>query len=624
MSKAAFPTNDFLRRRLQTSLMVTTLALSVASTLFLLIFSSRIGFGISSVSNTLTQGLTAIFSQFILFIGILIFAIGAILSAIISFLMMAQRTRDIGLIKAAGCPNGLVGGYFMTELLVTALLGCILGVVGGFIIDYAVTNIVFSGYTFPNLWFAPLVFVSFLILSIIFGLQPILKAARMSPIHALSPISYYGINAEKKHKPLSRSALTWRIATRSLSRRQSASIRIVILLSAVFILLTVSVAGGIIAGDTTTSWVQKASNIDTIVVAHNSMGNQYKLLLSKFSGTKETGDFNYTNPKLVIQPDVIKQLSALPGVSLVDSRLIAKEHVREVSNFTVDPDTLATYSVGDSRQEDVLVIGVNPAKLASSWFIDGRFLAENDDLKAVIGDTVVNQMYSIDQSRGILFSNPLVESIAFHNSTFNIVGLCVDPLNNGLVVYVPIERLLNISGASGPNILLIKLNSSVQRSEVISQINRSLQSGNSDLNVFDLTSIVEKNTGFLASTWQTMMFLPLFTLASATLCLVGYMMLAVDEQHQEFAVLRAIGAKPKTVVSVLAIQSIILLVSSFAVGITLGTMITLVILIKQPLVTGFTLFEIAGWLITALAGMFILSLIPAFRLAKTSILKIMA
>jgi putative ABC transport system permease protein len=353
------------------------------------------------------------------------------------------------------------------------------------------------------------------------------------------------------------------------------------------------------------------------------MGNQYKLLLSKFSGAKETGDFNYTDPKLVIQPDVIKQLSTLPGVSLVDSRLIVKEHVREVSNFTVDPDTLATYSVGDSRQDDVLVIGVNPAKLASSWFIDGRFLAENDDLKAVIGDTVVNQMYSIDQSKGILFSNPLVESIAFHNSTFNIVGLCVDPLNNGLVVYVPIERLLNIAGASSPNILLIKLNSSVQRSLTISQIKTSLQSANPDLNVFDLTSIVEKNTGFLASTWQTMMFLPLFTLASATLCLVGYMMLTVDEQHQEFAVLRAIGAKPKTVVSVLAIQSIILLVSSFAVGITLGTMITLVILIKQPLVTSFTFFEIAGWLITALAGMFILSLIPAFRLAKTSILKIM-
>ena len=51
------------------------------------------------------------------------------------------------------------------------------------------------------------------------------------------------------------------------------------------------------------------------------------------------------------------------------------------------------------------------------------------------------------------------------------------------------------------------------------------------------------------------MLLPLLTLVSAALCLVGYMMLAVDEQHQEFAVLRAVGAKPKIIVAILAIQS---------------------------------------------------------------------
>ena len=66
MIKAAFPVNDLLRRKLQTSLTIATLTLSVASTLFLLLFSSRIGFGISSVAGTLTLGLSALISQFIL------------------------------------------------------------------------------------------------------------------------------------------------------------------------------------------------------------------------------------------------------------------------------------------------------------------------------------------------------------------------------------------------------------------------------------------------------------------------------------------------------------------------------------------------------------------------------
>jgi ABC-type antimicrobial peptide transport system permease subunit len=78
--------------------------------------------------------------------------------------------------------------------------------------------------------------------------------------------------------------------------------------------------------------------------------------------------------------------------------------------------------------------------------------------------------------------------------------------------------------------------------------------------------VVEQNTAFLASSWQTIMLLPLFTLASAALCLVGYIMLAVDEQHQEFAVLRAVEAKPKIVILILAIQSIIVLFSSLGLA----------------------------------------------------------
>jgi ABC-type antimicrobial peptide transport system permease subunit len=468
-----------------------------------------------------------------------------------------------------------------------------------------------------------LVFVAFFVLSVVFGLQPILKAARMSPVKALSPVNYYGLTTTNKHKPLSRSGITWRIASRSLFRRQSASVRIIILLSIVFILLTVSVAGGIIASDTTTSWIQKTVNSDTIAIAHNSMGNQYKLLLSKFSGAKETGDFNYSDPKLAIPATVIEQLSALPSVSLVDARLILKEHVNEISNFTVNPDTEQTYSVGDSRQGEAIVVGVNPENLAGTLYVQGRFLNANDDFEAVIGDSVAQAMFSPDPSKNIILSDPLVEGIEFQNSTFGIVGVCVDPVNNGLVTYVPIARLENVTGVSNPNLLLVKLNNSTDRSADIAQIKTLIQAADPDLNVFELDGVIEKDTNFLASTWQTIMLLPLFTLASAALCLVGYMMLAVDEQHQEFAVLRAVGAKPKIVIFILAIQSIIVLISSFAVGISLGVIITLLILMKQPLVTSVTILEITGWLLAALAGMFIFSLYPAFRLAKASILKIM-
>jgi putative ABC transport system permease protein len=293
--------------------------------------------------------------------------------------------------------------------------------------------------------------------------------------------------------------------------------------------------------------------------------------------------------------------------------LILKEHVQEIGNFTIDPETLVTIPVGDSREGDSLIVGVDPEKVTAAWFIQGRFLNTEDALEAVIGD-------SISQT---IFSQPLSQSIRLQNRTFSIVGVCVDPINNGKVTYVPLEQLQNLTGIPNPNIVLVKIDPSADRSATLAQIKDEVTSVNSDLTVFELDEVLQKNLSFLGSAWSTVMLLPLFTLTSAAMCLIGYTMLAVDEQRQEFAILRATGTKPNAVIAILAVQSIVVLLSSFAVGISLGVITTLLILVPNPVVTTVTLLEVAALLFTALAGMFLLSLYPAARFAKTPILKIM-
>jgi ABC-type antimicrobial peptide transport system permease subunit len=626
MSKAAFPVNDLLRRKLQTSLTVVTLTLSVASTLFLLLFSRRIGWGITSAENSLTYGLSAVFSQFMLFIGALIFTLGAVITSFIIFLMMKQRTRDFGLIKAAGCPNGLVFGYFTTELIAVTFLGCVLGVALGFAADFTVTQFFhFQAYQkTPDLWLAPVVFAAFFVLALIFGAKPMLDAARVSPIKALSPVQYFGLTTGNKLKPLSRSGLTLKLAYRSFVRRQSASVRIVILLSTVFLLLTVSIAGGVIANDTTSSWIENAMGSNVVVIAHNSMGSQYMQLLSTFSGAAENGDFNYLDAELAVSDTLLQQLASMPELETVDARLIFKAHVQEVSNFTIDPETLATLPVGDSRESDSLIVGVDPQKVTATWSVKGRFLTGDETDAAVIGDSISQTMFSSDPHAGIHLADPLLQDIRLQNWTFNIVGVVVDPINNGKVTYVSLEKLQNLTGISDANVVLVKIDESADRSAVLAQIKSEVSNVNADFSVFELDGVRQENLGFLGSAWAAVMLLPLFTLTSATLCLIGYSMLAVEEQRQEFAVLRAIGAKPITVVTILAVQSLIVLISSLAVGISLGIIITLMILISQPVVTIFSILEIAGWLSAALVGMLLLSLCPAVRFAKKPILKIIS
>jgi ABC-type antimicrobial peptide transport system permease subunit len=538
--------------------------------------------------------------------------------------MMAQRTRDFGLIKAAGCPNSLVAGYFMTELLIVTLVGCVLGIAFGFLADFLVTNIVFSSYVPPNLWFAPLVFVTFFVLALFFGLRPILKASRISPMDALSQVNYFGLTeGATKHKPLSRRGKTWRIALRSLYRRQSAILRLTFLLSIVFILLTVSIGGGIIAGNTATSWIAQPVDKDTIVIADSTMINQYKMLLTNFSKPQESPDFNYSDSKLSVPDIFVKQLKTLNSVDIVDSRLVLSETVYEKAGFAVlEQNSSSTVFVGGHRQGESVIIGVDPAALTGSWFLKGQFLGSNTS-EAVIGDSLALTMYVRDERNGVAYSDPLLEGIGINDFTFKIIGVCMDPLNNGFVTYAPVDKLADVTGITEPNILFVKLNNSADSKTVINQIKSMIQASGLALDVSNLNSAIEQNTVFLSSTWQTIMLLPLFTLASATMCLFSFMTLSVDEQHQEFAILRAMGAKPRIIVTISAIQSAIVLFTSFGIGISFGVIITILILMANPLITTTTILLISAWLFSALATMFILSIYPAFRLAKASILKIM-
>jgi ABC-type antimicrobial peptide transport system permease subunit len=222
-----------------------------------------------------------------------------------------------------------------------------------------------------------------------------------------------------------------------------------------------------------------------------------------------------------------------------------------------------------------------------------------------------------------MFSVPLSQRIDLRGEDFVIVGVCLDPINNGNVTYVPLKNLQNITGVSKPNIVMARTNSSANRTAVLNEIRTEVKSLNPEFEVFDLNEVLNRNLGFVGYIWSMIMFLPLISLLAASLCLIAYVILTITEQRQEFGVLRALGANPKTIVKIVSGQSLVVLLSSCATGIAFGIIITLLILIPEPLITSLTVLEISGWLLTALAATFIFSLYPAIRFAKKPILEIM-
>jgi len=262
--------------------------------------------------------------------------------------------------------------------------------------------------------------------------------------------------------------------------------------------------------------------------------------------------------------------------------------------------------------------------MAPDFSGEGRSLNADGALEVVIGDSVAQTMYSPDKKLGINLSDPLVEGMQIGGLKFIVVGLCFDAINNGYVAYVPLDKLVNATGVTEPNMLIVSLNSSADRNAAIKDIKSIVKSVYSNLEVFDLKQPISANEAFLSATWQTILFIPTLSLASATICMVSYMMLSVNEQRQEFGVLRAVGAKPKIIRSVSAIESLLITASSFGLGVSFGIIITLMILMANPIITAASVGYIAVWVGGVLAAMFLLSLIPAYKLSKTPILRILS
>lgn len=618
MSETSFPINDLLRRKLQTGLTIGSLTLCVALTVYLLLFGENIGFEISQAAEgTLTAGLLMVFSQFIFFVALLIAVTGAVIASFMIFVMMSQRTKDIGLMRASGCPNDLVFGYFMTQLLIITSVSCFLGVIFGTLANYASIGLFnFLGFQILqkpiNFWLVLFVFVLFFVLTIIFGVKPILDVTKVEPAKAISPTYYFGLSKEPGFKVISKSSFTFKIALRSLFRRKSATIRIVLCLATIFTLITVAIAGGIIADQTTRSWVEKAIGRDIILIAHQDMCSQYGSLLSRFHEAGESSQFNYTEEEYLVSENLLDQLNAMSDVH-VDARLVVEAHVKEVPGVIINPETATTSSVGDKREGESLIVGVEPENVLSEWFIEGDFLETNKEWEVMIGDSLAQKM----------FSKPLNQSILFYGRIFDVAGVCLDPINNGNVTYTSLEVLQNAMGVSRPNVVMVRVDSA-NRAQITGQIRTIVEDANAKFRVCKLNEVLDENLSFLGHIWSTIMFLPLFSLIAASLCLIGYVVLAIAEQRRELGVLRALGIKPKTVTKIVSEQSFIILLSSFAAGVPIGIILTLLILVPEPIITSYTVLEIAGWLLISLLVVFVSSLYPTIKFARKPILEIMS
>lgn len=618
MTETFFAVNDLLRRRFQTILIVITLTICVASSVFLVLFTQSLHTSIPELlQGRLTSGFDAILSQYSLFTIALIIVTGIVTSSFLGHLMMSQRVKDLGLMKMAGCPSYLVLGYFLNELILVTIGGCLIGSIIGVAADYFLPSVaslfgLAIQQTTPDLLSVLTVFVVFFLFTILVGGLPIVRASRDEPIKSASPLRYAGVAKEKGFKPMSSKRMEFELALRHIARRKSVSIRIILCLATVFILVTVSVFGGLVARTTANSWIEGAIGSNNIMIGNSQIVHQYQQLLLGETSASQSAGFQFSRQDYSVPNELVEQLSQIGEVSTLDQRLLFYSVVREMHNYTIDPETLATSLVGDDRQGESLIVGIDPNAIANQWFLEGRLFSSADGTQAVIGDTLASRMFSV----------PLNQSIIVQNITLMITGICIDPLNHGNVTYVPLRTLEKMTSIQSPNVLILHISEDSKLTKAKSQIDDML-STYPDFTMLDLNEPLDGDVRLSNQVWSTVMLPPLFSLLAVTLCLLGYVTLGLYDERRELGILRALGAKPESLVRITSWELLIILLSGYAAGITFGVMITLMVLIPNPIVTQREVAEAALLLMGVFVAIFAVGAYPVLKFSKEKVLSLM-
>ena len=130
------------------------------------------------------QKLSAATNNQLIWIASISLLVGGIGVMNIMLVSVTERTSEIGLKKAIGARKNTILGQFLTEAAVLTSMGGILAVAAGIIMAQVISRI--SGVTVAISVPAAVIAVLFsMLIGIVFGLLPSIKAANLNPIDAL-------------------------------------------------------------------------------------------------------------------------------------------------------------------------------------------------------------------------------------------------------------------------------------------------------------------------------------------------------------------------------------------------------------------------------------------------------
>ena len=593
-----FVLKDIYRSRKVTFPLIYIMSLILGLTNFMINFFSSINKQtfFSMLSNNfasaenpfyLSGAIDHVFSQFNDLFLVIILILNFIIVVTSSISLIYSKKEDISTMKALGCIPQKLYSYYLLEALVlftfSSLIGYILGVLSFLSFSFFINLLGFHLIPQINFVIHLIIFFSNLLGVYFVTGATLRKVGQENIIRLFSKDIPYNLVLSRPKRFIKSRYFSLKIAINNLKRRRRDYRRYTIIFSTIILIIFTLSTGNLMLNHNTRDWIHKSQNDNVIIIGHKTVINNYSRMYEMFSNpniyiTKE--NIQFINPNYLFNISDLSGIENISAFEKIDYRLIDFCDVKELNGYYNDYDPfkeLGPYPpppssfyniIGQQRIGSFPFMGIDSEQLIQEFEIQGCFFNENDAFDNItVGDGLAYNFFDYAYAQSIYFTNL--------NHTFHISGVLIDSFYSGHAGYLDrstFQEMCNLT-EDQINIACLKTN--------MEQFNQSFLSmfikenlGESFSFIF-LNNVFKKNLDFLATLNSYSIFTLIVLYIIAIILIYIYQKSSLTQKLNDYAIMRAIGAKFKTIKNILFWEFFLILVISIAVSFAFGLILTI-------------------------------------------------
>ncbi len=528
-------------------------------------------------------------------LGILSLLLSAFLVTNLISAILAQQTRQIGVMKAIGGQRGQIAGLYLATVLIFSLLAMAvaipLSMMGAnwlthFIADLMNFNI-YSSLLSPRV--LALELFAGVVVPQLAALFPIWRGTRITVREAISD---YGVSGEP-----GQGWIDWLLTrVRGLSRPQLLSLR-----------NTFRRKGRLIL------------TLTTLMLASAIFISVFSVRASLLNTLDEA--LSYWNYDIRVSLDRRYRLDLLESKALALPGVVAAEGWGLRGTFRYRPD--------GTQSDDLLFVAPPPdSKLINTILLDGRWLQPDDENAVVINSDLLGN------DPDVKVGDTLVLDINGKETDWQVVGL-VRGVLSGSYVYANFPYFAQQIGSVGQTSTLhVAFNRSDEPSvrALAAQLKSSFEADGIRVNTINFTTERRRVIiGQFNILIQVLTVMAVLLAAVGGLGLMGTMSINVLERRREIGVMRAIGASDGAVIRIVLLEGMVIGALSWLIGTIVALPLSKVMsdaigagFVHSDLTFVFSVYGALGWLAILLLIAALASFVPARNAAKLTVREVLA